>query len=164
MRPLGESTVQFLVHGPNRRGHRPLSQRQVAGALLLIGLLSLPAAATARCLPWEPDPVTLVGVLEMRELPGPPAYRNIAKGDFAEPVYFVHLDEAVCVNEDLESSLPRKRHHGMTEIQLSIPKERRSTLTPLVGKRIRLSGTLFSGATAYYRTPVAIRVTSFRGG
>lgn len=147
------------------RALRPLSPKQVLmGSFLATVLLILPGMASARCLPWEPDPVTLVGVLEMRELPGPPSYRNIAKGDFAEPVYFVRLDKAVCVNEDLESSLPRKSHHGMTEIQLSIPKERRSSLTPLVGKTIRLSGTLFSGSTAYYRTPVAIRVTSFRGG
>ncbi|MAJ62020.1 MAG: hypothetical protein CBC48_20080 [bacterium TMED88] len=157
--------MQNVIEAHPRQALRPLSPQQVlTGSSLILALLWLPASASARCLPWEPDPVTLVGELEMRELPGPPSYRNIAKGDFAEPVYFVRLEEAVCVSEDLESSLPRKSHHGMTEIQLSIPKERRSSLTPLVGKRIRLSGTLFSGSTGYYRTPVAIRVTSFRGG
>ena len=157
--------MQTVIQAPDGRAlHARSPQHFVIRSFLVIALLILPEMAIARCLPWEPDPVTLVGVLEVRDLPGPPSYRNIAKGDFAEPVYFVRLDEAVCVNEDLESSLPRKSHHGMTEIQLSIPKERRSSLTPLVGKRIRLSGTLFSGSTAYYRTPVAIRVTSFRGG
>lgn len=139
-------------------------QRQRATPwLVLMGALLMASPASARCLPWEPDAVTLTGQLEMRELPGPPGYRNIAQGDFAEQVYFIRLDEAVCVNEDLESSLPRKRQYGIEEIQLSLPKNTRSSLAPLVGKRIRLTGTIFSGASAYYRTPIAIRVQSFRG-
>ncbi len=123
-----------------------------------------PAAAWARCLPWEPDPVTLVGVLEARELPGPPGYRSIARGDSLVTIYFVELDEPVCVKEDLESSLPRKSHHGVTTVQLSIAETARGSIAALVGRRVRLTGTIFSGTTGHYRTPIALHVTSFRGG
>lgn len=127
----------------------------VAAALLSAG------TAAARCLPWAPDTVTLVGELEMRSLPGPPGYRHIARGDNPQDVYFIKLEKPICVNEDLESSLPRESHSGIMKVQLSTSSV---TLNSLVGRRVSVSGTLFSGNSRHYRTPVALDVTAIRGG
>lgn len=132
--------------------------------VLAVALLAPGVATAVRCLPWDPDPVTLVGKLVVRSLPGPPGYRSIARGDNPEDIYFVELETPICVNEDLASSLPRDAHHDVREVQLSVSSTMGATLAALVGDRVRISGTLFSGNSGHYRTPVVLTVTSFRGG
>ena len=131
---------------------------RAATPLLLLGLL-LPAVANARCLSQDPASVTLEGTLTKRTLPGPPNYASVGRGDRPEIVYFVELDEAVCVSGNPASRRNAKSHAGVEEIQLSNPPSRARSA---VGKRVRISGKLSTGQGGADRTPVVVTVQELR--
>jgi len=125
--------------------------------VLLASPIVLLAAAPclARCLGYEPNRITLTGQIVHKRLPGPPNYRSVAHGDRPESVYFVALDQPVCVSADPTSSRNTRSYAGITEIQLLISPVEGSTA---VGKRMRISGTLSSAQSGYHRTPVLLTV------
>jgi hypothetical protein len=125
-------------------------------SLLIVPLLVFAASnAGARCLSYEPKRVTLTGEIEMRKLPGPPNYRSVARGDRPENVYFVKLEQAVCVSGDPSSRLNSRSHAGIEEIQLIVSAVKGSAA---VGKRMRISGSLSGAQSAHHRTPVLLIV------
>jgi hypothetical protein len=125
----------------------------------LLGLSLGVADSSARCLSYEPAQVTLVGTLTSRTFPGPPDYRNIARGDQPETVFILTLDEPICVSGDPSSRLNSKSHSRVTEVQLVT-----RSLNPrrLLNKQVRASGSFFSAHTGHHRTPVVLTVVTLR--
>ena len=124
--------------------------------LLVVVLLGLtPTLASARCLKFEPVSVLLKGVFVSKSLPGPPGYLSIAKGDFAERVLFLQLDEPICVKGKPESTFNSRTQTGVKELQLVVPSGQSMAL---VGKRVRATGTLFSRVMKGHRTKVLMTV------
>lgn len=132
--------------------------RRVATVLAL--LLGLGAAdAAGRCQAYEPKQVTLVGTLVARMLPGPPNYVSVARGDLPESVFFLRLEEPICVSADPLSLRNSKGHAGITELQLvSTQREARR----LLGKRVRVTGSLTGARSGQHRTPVLLTVRGLR--
>jgi hypothetical protein len=130
---------------------------RIVGAALAFALAASPAGA--RCLSYEPTMVHLEGNLAARSVPGPPNYRSIAQGDYPEQIFLLRVADPVCVNADPTSRQNSKSHAGLEEIQLSIPPER---VKPFVGKRVRVTGTLFGAQTGHHRTPVLLRAQTVR--
>ncbi len=95
----------------------------------------------------------------MRKLPGPPNYRSVARGDRPETVYFVKLDEAVCISGDPTSRRNSKSHVGIEEVQLIISAVKASAA---VGKKMRVTGTLSGAQSGHHRTPVLLTVKGMR--
>jgi hypothetical protein len=125
--------------------------------VLVLGALASPASA--RCLAHEPSVVTLAGVLESRRVPGPPGYRNIARGDYPETILVLKLDDPVCVSADPSSSRNAKSHSSITEVQLAYPLEKAGLL---VGKHVRATGSLVDAQSGADRTPVVLKVVGVR--
>jgi hypothetical protein len=124
--------------------------------LLMVVLLGLiPSLALARCLKFEPVSVLLKGTFVSKSLPGPPGYSSIAKGDFAERVLFLQLEEPICVKGNPESTYNSRTQTGVKELQLVVPL---GQSMELVGKRVRATGTLFSPVTNGHRTKVLMTV------
>ncbi|MEM7411199.1 MAG: DUF4431 domain-containing protein [Myxococcota bacterium] len=137
-----------------------MSARVLRTALpLLLASFLVADAAHARCLSQDPSTVQLVGTVTKRTLPGPPNYTSVGRGDRPEIVYFLDLDEAVCVSGSPGSRRNAKSHAGVEQIQLSNQASRAKTL---VGKRVRVSGTLSTAQTDHDRTPVVLRVQELR--
>jgi len=132
--------------------------RCVAALVALFPVL-VASSASGRCLSYEPRPVTLTGEIEMRKLPGPPNYRSVARGDRPENVYFVRLENPVCVSADPTSRINSKSHAGIEEVQLIVSAVEGSSA---VGRQMRLSGTLSSAKTAHHRTPVLLTVKEMK--
>ncbi len=130
-----------------------------AASTLAIFLALSPLGASARCLAYEPAVVTLVGELSSKTFPGPPNYVSVARGDYPEVVEVIRLDAAICVLGDPSSSLNSKSHSGLTQVQLVVPRDR---VRSLIGKRVRVSGTLFGAHNGHHRTPVILEVSSIR--
>jgi len=132
--------------------------RRLAAVLaLLFGLGA--ADAAGRCYTYEPKQVTLVGTLVARTLPGPPNYVSVARGDLPESVLFLRLEEPICVSADPLSLRNSKGHAGITELQLvSIQREARK----LLGKRVRITGSLSEAQGGQHRTPVLLAVRGLR--
>lgn len=126
---------------------------------MALGAFLAAAPARAQCLRYEPHPATLVGTVVARRLPGPPGYRDVARGDYPETVYFLELDEPVCVTGDRSSRTNRKSHADVGEVQISAdgPDLRRYR-----GKKVRATGGLFGAHMPYHRTPVVFDVKTVR--
>jgi hypothetical protein len=127
--------------------------------LSIVSLVFFSASAGARCLAYEPKSITLTGEIEMRKLPGPPNYRSVARGDRPETVYFLKLEEDVCVSGDPTSRLNSKSHVGVGEVQLILSAVKGSAA---VGKKMRVTGTLSGAQNAHHRTPVLLTVKAMR--
>ncbi|HIG68410.1 MAG TPA: DUF4431 domain-containing protein [Myxococcales bacterium] len=124
--------------------------------LLVVVLLGLtPTLASARCLKFEPVSVLLKGVFVSKSLPGPPGYLSIAKGDFAERVLFLQLDEPICVKGNHESTFNSRTQTGVKELQLVVPL---GQSMKLIDQRVRVTGTLFSAVMKGHRTKVLMTV------
>lgn len=128
---------------------------------LLLACLCLSAApAGARCLRYEPATVKLEGTLVSRQLPGPPNYSNIARGDRPQTVLFLELDEPLCVSGDPSSSRNSKSHAGIEEVQIDYPLEKARLR---LDETVRATGSLFGAHMGAHRTPVVLRVKTLRG-
>jgi len=128
--------------------------------LVVVAILQLGFAASARCLQYEPTTVSIQGKLTTRAVPGPPGYVSIARGDHPETNVIVVLDEPVCVLASTSNRLNAKTHAKVTEIQLVLQN---TAYRHLVGKQVRATGTLFSAQTGHHRTPVVLTVKALRG-
>ena len=124
--------------------------------LLVIAVASTVASESfARCLSYAPTRVTLRGELQARTMPGPPNYKSIARGDRPETIYFVSLDDEICVTGRRGGTLNKRSHAGLTEIQLVMPPEYARHLSR---RRVRATGLLLGAQTAAQRTPVVMSV------
>ncbi|MBF8263933.1 MAG: hypothetical protein HW387_1598 [Parachlamydiales bacterium] len=101
---------------------------------------------------YEPSIVQLTGTLKECICPGPPEYENIEMGDAPERIFVLMLDHPVHVRE----LAPKKDfldepEDNVTEIQVAASS---SEAQPILGKHVKISGTLFHAITAHHRTEV----------
>ncbi len=157
----GIETRRFeRARGMGPAAERPIVRRRVLRSFVIAiasfwGLGLGITDSAARCLPYEPDQVTLVGTLTSRIFPGPPNYHSIAQGDRPETIFMLTLDEPICVSGDPSSRLNSKSHSRVTEVQLVT-----RGLAPrrFLNKRVRASGSFFSARKGHYRTPIVLTV------
>ena len=101
---------------------------------------------------YEPSIVQLTGTLKECICPGPPEYENIEMGDAPEHIFVLMLDHPVHVRE----LAPKKDfldepEDNVTEIQVAASSREAQ---PILGKHVKISGTLFHAITAHHRTEV----------
>ncbi|HEY6010791.1 MAG TPA: DUF4431 domain-containing protein [Nitrospirota bacterium] len=129
---------------------------------LLIGLaINLLFAASAfgadPCLRYEPEKVSLTGIITERVFPGPPNYENIKKGDRPETAWILHLDKPVCVvpvnpKDDIDEP-----ESNVTDMHLIIFGSYKK-YEALLGKQVVAHGSLTHSITGHHRTRVLIEV------
>lgn len=132
--------------------------RRLTLGVTLATLLGPIAPAAAKCLRYEPHKVTLTGEVVARRMPGPPSYRNVARGDYPETVHFLELEEPFCVIGDRGSRTNQKTRMGVAEVQLTGD----DSLGRHAGDAVRVRGTLFGAHMPYHRTDVVMNVESLR--
>lgn len=119
------------------------------GAFLApLGLSAVP------CLKYEPENVALVGRIKAHRFAGPPNYTSVKQGDRLEVHWLLHLAQPVCV----ASSDPHDRFNrpeaGVSALQVVIRDHRK--YRRLLGKRVKVTGTLFHALTGHHYTKVLI--------
>jgi hypothetical protein len=127
-----------------------------------------PAGATTRvaapdCLNYEPAEVVLRGTLERATFPGPPNYRSVLDGDAAEEAWFLHLDQARCVeaspSDESNTAQPR-----VFQIQLvASGPGGGARYEQVMGQPVEATGTLFGAHTGHHRSAVLLTVSGLRG-
>jgi hypothetical protein len=118
--------------------------------------------AAKKCLKYGPSVVTLTGTLRSQVFPGPPNYESIKTGDERETAIILTLVTETCTSgQDRESlEVPET---GVREVQLVVTKDAYwKTIRRLMGKRARVTGTLFHAHTGHHRTKVLINVSQIR--
>jgi hypothetical protein len=101
---------------------------------------------------YEPSVVQLTGTLRELVCPGPPEYENIEMGDAPEHVFVLTLDHPVHVRELIpKEDFLDEPEDNVTEIQVAASS---SEAQLILGKHVKISGTLFHAITAHHRTEV----------
>lgn len=101
---------------------------------------------------YEPSIIQLTGTLKECICPGPPEYENIEMGDTPEHVFVLTLDYPVHVRElTPKKDFLDEPEDNVTEIQVAASS---SEARPILGKHVKISGTLFHAITAHHRTEV----------
>jgi hypothetical protein len=117
--------------------------------------------AVSLCLAYEPSVVKLSGNLTRKVYPGSPNYESTQKGDRPEAGWYLHLDKAICVDEDKADPQLNPAHTDLRIIQLVVSPELYMKYRSMVGKHVIAVGTLFGEHTAHHHTPVLLTVNKF---
>jgi hypothetical protein len=133
---------------------------KILGLFLLIAL----AAFGSPSLRYEPEEVTLSGVIRRQTFPGRPNYANIAKGDEPEVYWILELSTPVDVAGTKESDID-VAESGVHSMQLVFGVEGKKSYpdyADFVGKQVTVIGRLFHSHTAHHKTPVLIAVRDMK--
>ena len=127
-------------------------------ALPIVMLLAT-TCATAQCLDYDPEVVTLSGVLTSEEHPGPPNFASIGNGDQPETIWVIDLDAPVCVRGSVEPDSPE---NDVEHVQFLQSQDQYGRNQRHLGRRVAITGRLVHATTAEHRKAVLIDVDEFR--
>ncbi len=122
-------------------------------------VISPHASAADDCLAFDREGVVLTGLVYLKTFYGPPNYGESPDTDALETQALLALDEPICVRASGEDSTVDAV--GVSDV----------TLVPLggigfarfSGRRVSVTGSLFSPITGHHRTAVLIEVRSDPG-
>ena len=129
--------------------------------LLLIagGCFATDEVKAQRCLPYEPEVVTLEGVVFAKDFPGPPNYESTQNGDQRMRYWLLRLPKPICVDQgDDDINI---RVANVREVQLAFPDDvPYKKHLALVNKRRRFKvvGSLFHQHTGHHVRRILINV------
>jgi len=126
-----------------------------------------PAARTSSsshggCLAYEPDTVALTGRLERRTFPGQPNFESVARGDEAEPGYYLVVNRTLCVTRNLDEV--NQPAAGVGVVQLVLDQRGYDRLRPSLGHQVTVRGTLFHSHTGHHHAELLLEVERARHG
>jgi len=129
------------------------------GALLALALgaasASSPAAQAAPCLQYEPEPVRLVGHLDLKVFAGPPHYRSVETGDRPESVWMLRPASPVCVDAIADDAWSI----GWDNVPMIEIVARTSIPLSLNGKAVQVEGTVFRARSGHTHAQIQLRAT-----
>lgn len=111
----------------------------------------------AACLSYEPDVVSVNGIIREKDFPGPPNYESIAGGDKRETSWILTLDKTVCVTGKGGDALDAPEAN-ISEMQLVLDSNGYAKYRGLLMKPVVVKGTLFHAHTGHHRTRVLLTV------
>ena len=134
--------------------------------LLVMALLTVAgfcsSVSAQKCLKYGPTLVSLTGTLRSEMFPGSPNYESVKRGDRKETAIILTLAAPTCTmgNDPQGLEVPET---GIREVQLVVIKDAHwKIIRRLMGKRARVTGTLFHAHTGRHRTKVLIDVSNIR--
>lgn len=124
--------------------------------------LAFTTSAKADCLSYEPNRVSVAGTLTRIVFPGPPNYESVARGDRPEPYFVLRLQQPVCVKGRGQAE-DEPFISDVLAIQLGLTEPQYDQFRPLIGKQVRLSGSLVAATTGAHHTPVMLGAVVLEG-
>ncbi len=130
-------------------------------ALLMTAALHPPAAAQEKpkaaqqehCLKYEPDMVTLTGVLKEEEVPDR-WHDDVG----TTTIWIILLDAPICVDENPEDPDFYNSEHNIGKVQPIIHDPNAYKRTELLNKRVTAKGSLFPSHTVHHFTRILIEI------
>jgi hypothetical protein len=132
-----------------------MRQEQAARSMGLVAKEE--AKPAAACLSYEPDVVSVYGIIREKDFPGPPNYESIARGDRRETSWILTLDKTVCVTGKGGDALD-EQEANVSEMQLVLDSAGYAKYRGLLMKPVAVRGTLFHAHTGHHRTRVLLTV------
>ncbi len=137
-----------------------IARAAFCAAIAAIAVLTL-AGVTAgaqqpACLSYEPQPVSIVGRLDLRLFPGPPHFKSVEAGDFPDPVWMLTPKSPVCLD-----AIPGDTWSIAQSRIEAIQIQARVAMSPdMNGRTVHVEGTLYRPRTGHARTAIVMRATS----
>ncbi len=116
-------------------------------------LLLHPESATP-CLKYEPDTVTLDGILERHTYPGLPNYESIAHGDEPETGWYLRLLKPVCVTGNLTEF--NSTAAAVSFVQIAASTKEDAAFRKQRGRRVTIRGALIQPGTVHWHAPLGL--------
>jgi hypothetical protein len=130
--------------------------------LVIISALAvflIPGLAEAQCLKYEPNKVSLSGVIVRETHPGAPNFSSVAEGDEPETIWILKLERAVCV---LTSNDIDVEEQNQKEIQLILNDKQYAQYRSLLGQKVTVTGMLFHSVTGHHHKPLMLTTMGIR--
>jgi hypothetical protein len=126
--------------------------------LLLFGLASTSVPAAPPAVPS----LAVQGVLQLGEFLGPPGNGENPAGDQVEPTYYLQLPAPLVKQVRAANQIAQFSQTAQTSsfVQLVVFDEEQSVARTLVGKKVRIVGTVIEPDIGAHRTPALIQVKS----
>jgi len=104
--------------------------------------------------------VEVQGVLQVGEFFGPPNYGEQPGTDRIEQSFFLQLPAPLNMQIKNGTGIPGVNQDSMPShfVQIVVPASEQRTAKALVGKRVRVTGTLFEAISGHHRTPLLVQV------
>ena len=119
-------------------------------AALFLTLTWTSTSAASECAPFAGREWEFTGHLVNRITPGPPNYESLTSGDKPVTRWYLQLRWPACFAE----------HRYLTRFQLALKPEEVERYRPLLGKEIKVTGTLAEGAAGLHTTALVVNVSS----
>jgi uncharacterized protein DUF4431 len=136
----------------------------LSGLSLLAVTWLLGTSEPGACAHFEPAKEVIAGKLVRRTFPGPPGYGESPEVDERETGWYVVLEKALCVKGEPSDELNAEDVNGIRSVQLVLTHGEYETDRDFVGKRVVVSGTLFTALTGHHHTPVLMEVEELKLG
>jgi hypothetical protein len=132
-------------------------KRMIIIAALVAALT--PGLADAQCLKYDPNKVSLSGVIVRETHPGPPNFSSVAEGDEPETIWVLKLERAVCVLTANDIDI---EEHNQKEIQLVLNDKQYSQYRSLLGQKVIVTGMLFHNVTSHHHKTLLLTTSGIR--
>ena len=119
-------------------------------AAMLLALTWTSSSAAGECESFAGRQWEFTGHLVNRIFPGPPNYESVTSGDKPVTRWYLQLRWPACFAE----------HKYLTQFQLALTPGEVDKYRPLLGKEIRVEGTLEEGAAGLHTTALVVNVSS----
>lgn len=123
----------------------------IAAALLAA---ALPAQASD-CLRYEPEIVSIDGVLSLKVFPGPPHYASLESGDAPEAVWILTPTRPICIDAIPDDSWNIAR----SNVQSIQVVQRSSFSMAWNGKLVQIDGSMFRARGGHPHAEIVLRAT-----
>jgi hypothetical protein len=127
-----------------------------------ICLLLLLAAGAVHAGPPVVQAVAVQGTLQMGEFLGAPGFGESPAGDHAEAVYYLQLPAPLATQLHPVGGLAEFSPAAQNSyfVQLVVFDEEQSVARTLIGKKVRIAGSLVEPEAGHRKTPALIQVKS----
>ena len=119
-------------------------------AAIFLALTWSSSSTAGDCPPFAVQEWEFTGHLVNRVFPGPPDYKSVTSGDKPVTRWYLQLPVPACFAE----------YRYLTQFQLALTPEEVERYRPLLGKQIRVTGTLEEGVPGLYTTSLVVKVAS----
>jgi hypothetical protein len=128
-----------------------------AGGIAPNASTSALADVESGCLRYELETVSITGTLERRTYPGAPGYGEDPDDELETGFYLVPAESLCTVPGADPANEPRR---DIRLVQLVLDSAGYATGRPLLGTRVRATGTLMGAQTGHHHAPLLLRGAS----
>ena len=129
---------------------------RMTSILLILFMTIGPQSVAQTCVKYEPDKISLTGIIKQHTFAGAPNYESVAKGDQPERVWVLHLARPICVTARGD----REEENNVSDVQLVFTDAEKDyrRYRSFLNRRVIADGTLFHAQTGHHHTRVLLTV------